>query len=83
MNEFILDSNYIDCHPFDIYVDSTHLVTVVINNGQWEYRTSIIANMNFIAPCNGTFIIEKIKFTIAILPNLFYTDFLSQTRIAC
>ena len=60
---------YYACHPpYDIYIDSSPLLTVQINYGQREQKNIMIANMILNAPCISTFIISiYVKYTNRIL----------------
>jgi hypothetical protein len=67
--------------PFDIYVDSTHFLTIIINHSQWEHNTSIIIDMILNVKFNTTLIISRsIKSTNEILTSLFNTYFPNSNK---
>lgn len=72
MNESPPDPYYVVYPPYDIYTNSSHLLTIHINHVQWEQNTSMIVDMALNAPSTSTFITGKsIKYT-----NIFFTRFI-------
>lgn len=60
MNVFSPNSYYSKGDTFDLYVNSSQLLSIAISYGQWELNTKIIAGMILNVKSIMTFIIEKI-----------------------
>ena len=59
MNKLPLESYYAYCPSYDLYVDSSNLLSIKINHGEWEQNSRIIVDIILDAPCTSTFITPR------------------------
>lgn len=80
LNKLSPKSYYAYRLPCDFYIDSSNLLAIKINHGDWEQKSNMIVDMILNAPCTNTFIIPRsIMYTNRITKSLLTPTFLWTT----